>query len=885
MKKYLSLLALAAFLAGLTSLLIFMEVRAVDDFIFFIPYPADVLDEQFDVANDEETPNPFCTDYIDGDIVTTISIATRNGSVIFYDHWEDGLEVNLTSPTQATTEIWGDNNPRNGIPPGFPTDVLGSETVIVLQNTVSLPRNPADPLFDGGDKLTSVGGNLAVTLAVWPTCSRTLFAGAWELYPTSRWGRLYLIPIGQDLAPSDPSPGPKRGGFGTVGLNVQAAEDDTTVQLDLDADGSFETTLILNQGQQFSQVSGVRSGAEIRASGPVQVHVFTGDPTWVPDAYEARAYTIVPREQWTGDYIAPRSSDGNYWLFNPNSSPLTVTVETSTTVTSLLIPANRVRRYPNPPPSALSPATGVRFTSTDGRPFYGVAALDPNFRRDWGYALLPINNLTSQVLVGWAPGDASNPPLNSDSRIYVTAASATTLSVDFDNDGTVDRTIPIAPLAQVPVIDPDNDLTGAFLFTTDGTLFVAVWGQDPTAPSIGNAIDVGTSLIPLPTLPVQKTVKLINDADGSGTLTWGDTIEFTLFTVNNLVNDINDVTLEDTLPATVTYIPNTSTVRGSPVPDDGSGATLFPFDEGGYSLGTLSLSAVVTATFEVLVNANVDFIVNTATVDSPITPPAQGGISVPVNVARYELNKRLIDPASGIADTGQVITFGLTITSTGNISITKLPLRDTFNEDHLTFLRANPPPDFTAAGVISWTDLAALTLFGPLPPGRTIDLTVSFIVDPIPPGVTNTINFARIEGAQGSDGSSPPPVEATDVVDFPGPISSATPTPTATKSPDDDDDGGPPPATPVGNIPPGGTSPPVGSPQASPPANGSVTPALTPGAGLPPNGPGIAATGTALPVNLLPETGLRSAVGVNVWYLAGVLVFGLLVWWKTRVGR
>ncbi|RYD73847.1 MAG: hypothetical protein EOP84_20890, partial [Verrucomicrobiaceae bacterium] len=50
---------------------------------------------------------------------TTISmVAAVSGTKIIYDHWEDGYEINLDNPTQASTQIWGDGNDANGKPPG-----------------------------------------------------------------------------------------------------------------------------------------------------------------------------------------------------------------------------------------------------------------------------------------------------------------------------------------------------------------------------------------------------------------------------------------------------------------------------------------------------------------------------------------------------------------------------------------------------------------------------------------------------------------------------------------------------------------------------------------------------------------------------------------------
>ena len=60
------------------------------------------------------------------------------------------------------TQIWGNGNALDGCPPnkmGVPltctngNDVLNGGDVIVLENDVTLPRNPATILFDGRDKV------------------------------------------------------------------------------------------------------------------------------------------------------------------------------------------------------------------------------------------------------------------------------------------------------------------------------------------------------------------------------------------------------------------------------------------------------------------------------------------------------------------------------------------------------------------------------------------------------------------------------------------------------------------------------------------------------------------------------------------------------------
>ena len=161
----------------MASLWVFVQAYAQqgpqDAFTFFIPFPAMELDDLFNAGfdgsswSDGDNYSPL----IDDDIVNVISIAVdRSGTIIYYDQWEDGLEDHLTSPQQSSTQIWGDNNPTNGIPPGFATDVLNANDVIELKNqmTPALMGHIAAGYYDGGDVLTAVDGGIVVTYAAWP---------------------------------------------------------------------------------------------------------------------------------------------------------------------------------------------------------------------------------------------------------------------------------------------------------------------------------------------------------------------------------------------------------------------------------------------------------------------------------------------------------------------------------------------------------------------------------------------------------------------------------------------------------------------------------------------------------------------------------------------
>jgi uncharacterized repeat protein (TIGR01451 family) len=750
----------------------------IDAFTFYLPYTADLLDDQFNIGQTQQNLLNVDIEYI-----TSIAVLA-DGVKIFYDQWEDGLETDLTKATQFTTQIWGDNDPSNGIPPGYSTDFLTNENVITLTNTIPVPRNTNEILFDGGDTFTAIDGPVAASITFWTdstppnTGPAILFADAWELYPTNRWGEVYRIPIGENTNRPTFRPSGRPGGnsFEIVGLNIQAVEDNTQVTVDLNADGVPDDlngdglqndTIILNQGQQFNRIGAPNglgpestlAGATVLATQPVQVHLFTANPA---SRYEARGYTLLPFEQWTNDYLAPRSSDGDFWLFNPNNTPIVVNVDTSLGPTvQVSIPANSTVKYPG---AGLNAATGIRFRSVGGENFYGIAALDDRDAQDWGYALLPFNRLATQTLVGLGPGNYPFPsgPQNGgtgfESPVYVTAATATTLFVDYNNindtDTGPDATFSVGALAEVAIVDPnDFDMTGAFL-STDVTPFIAVWGQDQNASPALPSIDAGTGVVPLPSLLVQKTFTNTSCAD---TVTLGDIITFKLQYFNTKIRSIPDVIITDTMPAQVAYITNTTRLNGTLLRDAGTG-TPFLLDEGGYNVGAVATLDRGYLTFDALVtNDRTGKIINQAEAVASNLPLGsdQATISITAQPAPpiLEVKQTLVSPANGFASVGQVITFSLTITNLSSSIITQIPLQDTFDETLLTLLNSNPPPDLSSSGVFTWTDLT--TTFGDLAPGAAFSATITFVVDQTPPSNPNTLNTTTVLKARRSDNAFP----------------------------------------------------------------------------------------------------------------------------------
>ena len=131
-----------------------------------------------------------------GNVVSTIAITSAAAdSIVYWDHWEDGYEDDITAPTQLTTQVWGDNLATNGSTPGGATDDVDAGTVIFLQNVTPLPRDIADIRFDGRDKVMSTRG-FALTRAGWDEGLGTVGAGAVAATDLSKYGTQFDIPVG-----------------------------------------------------------------------------------------------------------------------------------------------------------------------------------------------------------------------------------------------------------------------------------------------------------------------------------------------------------------------------------------------------------------------------------------------------------------------------------------------------------------------------------------------------------------------------------------------------------------------------------------------------------------------------------------------------------------
>lgn len=526
-------------------------------------------------------------------------VVTTPNTMVVYDHWEDGYESDINAPTDASTEIWGDGNDANGICPGFGSDPFGlpGGAVIALQSLVPAQARGADILYDGGDR---VGATRAVTIAraCYESSQRgAVQASSVEVISTLDHGRQYIAPVGIDVSTN--------GIFRYVDLMIMADETNTTVVVDKDGTGTTLITNVIGRGANGAfLVEDISKGATVSADKPVQVHMITGDTTY--GQFETRSFVLRPVELWSSTYIIPIGTmDAAYpgfaYLFNTSAVPLNVTYTTHASSGTLTVPgANGLLRFRIPDHS------GTLLKSDAGSPFFVICAMntDPVGETgtdfDWGFAPIPFEGLTTELVCGWGPGwdldwildPGKDPPVNGN-PVWVTALTNTTLYVDFDGDGgPADTNFTVNALEVTRIYDMlDDDQTGMRIYTLDGTVITGVWGEDPSSAYIGPPnLDLGYALPPFPVTSFSKTSVLVPEFDTAPTnvLNVGDVVEYTLRVSNRGLLPLGNLFVFDSPPFQLSYVTNSyvlsngvfgTTLDGAGVIDDDiNEGSSFPLD-------------------------------------------------------------------------------------------------------------------------------------------------------------------------------------------------------------------------------------------------------------------------------------------------------------------
>lgn len=653
---------------------------------------------------------------------TSVTIGTE-GELVYYDHWEDGYEPAANNKTQGSTLVLGDGNTANGdasnycVPARCAGDYMPAGAVLRLNNSTTVvpgslttPRNSATVVFDGRDKLSATGG-LTVTHATWPTAIDALHSEMAAAFDTSRWGINFRAPVGTNT----PAQGSGTTSFSYSGIEVMAAEAGTSVSVDANNDGDFLDAndvngTVIGEGQTIYVNGNVQQGARVVASKPVQVFMMTGV---IGSNYENRSFQIFPTEGLVNDYVAPASTarpsgTPSYatvlYIFNPQTTAITVNVETPSGTTAYNVPAGSIL---NPAPflpynEAARITSASTFAVVAGSGTREISSQSLNY--DWGYSPLPARLIVDDLSIGWAPGSQNLSAAGYD-PLWVTTVAPTTLYVDYDGDPATgafvdpnglryDTTYNFATaLAMQRVTDPnDNDMTGARIYTIDGTGIAAAHGEDPatTTPVAFPGVDLGTTQFPsCGALCVNKTASLAVDVDGDGLVDPGDTIRWEVTATNTDYYVLVLPVLLDSLPPDVTYVPGSSTVQinNNPVigvADDSvpPAATLFPYDESGKSIvANIPVGSQVKVTFETTVDDNYGgsgALCNKAVITSvrqTILTPANGADTGCVPIDGLRVTKTSSSGGNPVQP-GQNLTYTMTVTNAAGDTVTGVEVKD-----------------------------------------------------------------------------------------------------------------------------------------------------------------------------------------------------------------
>lgn len=572
--------------------------------------------EYFVPANEDNMATIFnVLDAGGGTTMRSVIVVTAwaPNTTIYVDHWENGYDFDPNNPgspaaCQVTTGVL-----TSAATCSVSLANAGSLRVFESAN-IPTPRNSANAYYDGRDRIYIAGGAVTVTRASglegrWAGDQ----ASAWEVYPVKPQLTTYELPFGENLYAADPT---NFLGFQRVFAIIQATRDNTTFQVDLDGNGTWDVlnqngdgdrtdpgdtnTVTLQAGQNFlldrvsacptgtcSQTTGsLNSRTIVQGNETLQVKFVTGR---VNSGYTARGLSAFPRGYWTSDYYAPfdqsttagRQTD--YYLYNPQSTNLTVSWQSRTGSGSFTLTPGQTGSY-RQLVGAVPVGSGLYFSAP--AEFWGVGFGDSgNNTYEWGYSLLPSTLLYREHYMGWAPGSlpVGGATTYDDDGVFLTPAQDnTTVFVDFNNTPPNPvQTYTLNRLQTQYIYDPnDGNLTGARIWATG--LFTMAYGEHPTnAGTTTPSLDLGYVAIP-GTDYIDIVLGVDKSANPSvvGTAA-GSTTTFTL-TAETRKYALNTVTIVDDLPAgwsfqtdsaTIT-LPDLSTISGSAANPTISGQTL-----------------------------------------------------------------------------------------------------------------------------------------------------------------------------------------------------------------------------------------------------------------------------------------------------------------------
>jgi len=717
-------------------------------------------------------------------IETIIAItATSNKTVIVYDHWEDGYESDINSPTQtATTKVWtytdadgwfvdtdgnfikdaGESAVANG------TSIVANGRTLILNNNVATSHATSpgsNVFFDGRDKIGSTKA-VTVTRAGWDTGITTVLGGAVNLVDVGNAGTNFVIPVGADTYYSG-----SNSLYTKTSLYVMAYEDNTVVTITLaNADGTLSSNTItrtLAQGESlyvqgggaFSAGTGlndaratVYDGTTVSASKAIGVNVLAGTSTT-----QNRWHSISSVDSWGSSYYAPVATVGgaisDVYFYNNNSTAITIEYETASGTSSVTVAAHSGGAF-------AMPASAAHFYTSDGSKFYAVASVDRSTSRDWSYTLVAEKTLTDRFVTAWAPGNSQNDGTiqssgYNGSPIWVTSTADTLLYVDgyvklYGTTGAgstaasggsatpggnaiaIDKIIAkngdeitgtaainafiasssgdiatmvfsVSRLQSYRIYDASSakNQSGLAVYTKDGTLLTAAWGQDATASgTTAPYLDMGTTVSPQPDYLITKGA-LEKASGGDSTISndnllveLGETVVYTITIENRAVIDLFNINIKDAMgsPDSGTYVANSATLHiydadGNElyaIPDFDGASDLFPLLDGGYTLtgdldnvkpGTqgLQIGSRIVVKYAVQIRSDIDSTLadDNYMISNSVTMSGQPPVGDPIDPKEVTIKTKVsaIDaPPQTVAEDATLASSTFKVTNTEGLS-------------------------------------------------------------------------------------------------------------------------------------------------------------------------------------------------------------------------
>ena len=345
--------------------------------------------------------------------------------------------------------------------------------------------------------------SIALTRISWDLTRKALQAYSVDVYDLSHFGTSFDIPVGNYTGATRD--------FQYTSLFVRAAYNSTSVSIDIDNNGTTDTTVTLQEGESFFQNGNIRAGASVTSSLPVGVDVFFGDSV---SCFNAKELNVLPAAYYGDTYYTPvpttRSTDSAVVMFyNPLSQSITISWSTSATSGSFVIPGQSPYRFP-------LGANGYKFRSVGGESYVAnelIDAWNPDNTGsagdyDWSFALIPENRMTSFGSIAWGPG--SDDGTQNANPVWVMPTAATTIYVKWDGNiiGSSGSTSPcglkydssyvLTALQVKKLFDVDKDQSGLAVYNCSSVKLSMAYGEDPiSATSVSSPfIDVGTSIQP-----------------------------------------------------------------------------------------------------------------------------------------------------------------------------------------------------------------------------------------------------------------------------------------------------------------------------------------------------------------------------------------------------